>query len=130
MDNIVPSSPASSSASDSDAFNTESARVYFGPFKTPERKFIAASRTLFPPPQLTAVRRSPRLSSPRLRSASPMGVQAIEEDIRDTEQVAQLVNDSDEDEGEPSVSGMGTPLAGDDNFPDGEHHNGRFASLY
>ncbi len=50
-----------------------------------------------------------------------MDVQATEEDIRDTEQVAQLVNDSDEDEGEPSGSGMGTPLAGDDNFPDGEY---------
>lgn len=49
-----------------------------------------------------------------------MDVQAIEEDIRDIEQVAQLVNDSDEDEGEPSGSGMGTPQVGDDNFPDGE----------
>lgn len=119
MDDITPSSPASSSASDSDAYNTESARVYFGPFKTPERKFIAASKSLFPPPQPAAVRRSPRLSSPRIRSASPMDLQASDEDKRDIEQVAQLVRDSDDEEGDPLEPGVETPQIGGDLLPDG-----------
>ncbi|KAF8188407.1 hypothetical protein BJ912DRAFT_1107664 [Pholiota molesta] len=118
MDDITPSSPASSSASDSDAYNTESARVYFGPFKTPERKFIAASKSLFPPPQPAAVRRSPRLSSPRIRSASPMELQASDEDKRDIEQVAQLVHDSDDDAGDTLDAGVETPQIGGDLLPD------------
>ncbi|KAF9477387.1 hypothetical protein BDN70DRAFT_881294 [Pholiota conissans] len=119
MDGINPPSPASSSASDSDAYNTESARLYFGPFKTPERKFIATSKSLFPPPQPAAVRRSPRLSSPRIRSASPMDVQGFDEDGRDIEQVAQLVNNSDEDEEDSlETGGGGTPQTGGDLLPD------------
>ncbi|KAF8959067.1 hypothetical protein BDZ97DRAFT_1761717 [Flammula alnicola] len=109
MDDVPAPSPASSSASDSDAFNTESARLYFGPLKTPERKFVAASQRLFPPPQPTAVRRSPRLSSPRLRSASPMDVQTTEEDMEDIERVVQLVNESDEEDGDMLNSDTSTP---------------------
>lgn len=118
MDNDTPASPVSSSGSNSDAFNTESARVYFGPLKTPERKFVAGSKTLFPPAQPTAVRRSPRLSSPRLRSASPMDIQEMEDDIKDIEQVEQLVRDSDEDE-KDDESGMRTPQLGEDSLLDG-----------
>lgn len=114
-------SPTPSSGSDSDSYNTESARVYFGPLKTPERKFAAAaaSKRLFPPPSNSSLRRSPRLSSPRARSATPTDIQTTREDLEDIEQVVQLVHESeDEDESTPT-SGTGTPQNGEV-FIDGE----------
>ncbi|KAH9484321.1 hypothetical protein JR316_0003802 [Psilocybe cubensis] len=108
-------SPSPSSDSDSDSYNTESARIYFGPLKTPERKFAAAaaSKRLFPPPSNSSLRRSPRLSSPRPRSATPTDVQPTREDLDDIERVAQLVRESeDEDESMPT-SGSGTPQNGE-----------------
>lgn len=86
--------PPSASAPDSDAYKTESAHLYFGPFKTPERNFVYNSKGLFPPPtQSNSPRRSPRLSSPRVRSPSqPM------DDDGDIHIVAQLIVAPDEDE--------------------------------
>jgi hypothetical protein len=37
---LATSSPAASSASDSDAFNSTFARVHFGPLRSPEKKFV------------------------------------------------------------------------------------------
>ncbi|KAJ3517145.1 hypothetical protein NLJ89_g685 [Agrocybe chaxingu] len=112
----VPASPASS-ASDSDSYNTESARLYFGPLKTPERKFVASSKHLFPPVQTPPLRRSPRLSSPRPRSATPVDAEDTAEENEDIERVAQLVNgdeeEEEEEEEEISNSQSGTPQRGD-----------------
>jgi len=123
-DHTSPPSPTSSSASDSDAYNTESARLYFGPLKTPERNFVAATKNLFPPATITPLRRSPRLSSPRPRSTPPADLQITEKEREDIEQVAQLVNGIEADEeGEEEESGSnsvpGTPLNGEV-FPDGQ----------
>ncbi|KAF8902106.1 hypothetical protein CPB84DRAFT_1846516 [Gymnopilus junonius] len=99
MDEPLCPSPASSSASDSDAYNTESARIYFGPLKTPERNFVAASKHLFPPPTASPLRRSPRRSSPRPTWVTPADPQ---EDFEDMQQVDQLINqENDEDDGVP-----------------------------
>lgn len=107
MEDVPLSSPPSSaSASDSDAYNTESARLYFGPLKTPERKFVHNSKGLFPPSQSTLPRRSPRLSSPRVRSPS----QPID-DNEDIDIVAQLITVPDEDE--EHFSDSATPQGGD-----------------
>jgi hypothetical protein len=86
--------PPSASAPDSDAYNTESARLYFGPLKTPERKFVYNSKGLFPPPtQSILPRRSLRLSSPHATLPS----QPISDD-GDIDVVAQLIIAPDEDE--------------------------------
>ncbi|KII88549.1 hypothetical protein PLICRDRAFT_628228 [Plicaturopsis crispa FD-325 SS-3] len=65
-------SPGSTgSASDSDAVNTTSARIYFGPLTSPEKKFVpnvARRRTLTPS---SSIRRSPRLSTPGPASPRP-----------------------------------------------------------
>ncbi|TFY67277.1 hypothetical protein EVJ58_g1735 [Rhodofomes roseus] len=53
-------SPNSTTSDDADAVNTESARIYFGPLQSPEKKFASTSK--FPTP----VRRSARLSSVRV----------------------------------------------------------------
>lgn len=96
MEDISISSLASSTSPlESDAYNTESARLYFGPLKTPERKFIDNSNRLFPP--------SPILSSPRSRSPSQ-----LIDDNEDMDLVVQLVNEPDEDEEDSA-----TPQAGD-----------------
>ncbi|KAI5124553.1 hypothetical protein M0805_003075 [Coniferiporia weirii] len=66
MDDPVPSSPTSSGSDNSDAFNSSSAKIYFGPLRSPEKKFapmpspapFLASGTLGP----STPRRSPRLS--------------------------------------------------------------------
>lgn len=120
MDTAAGAPSPTSSGSDSDSFNTESARIHFGPLKTPERKFAAnASKRLFPPPSNSSLRRSPRLSSPRPRSATPTDLQATREDLEDIEQVARLVHEiEDEDESIPT-SGSGTPQNGEV-FIDGE----------
>jgi len=102
--------PASPASSDSDAYNTEDARLYFGPLKTPERNFVAASQgRLFPAPPNPLLRRSPRLSSPRSRSPLSTDVRTTEEDMMDIDQVAQLVKASDEEEGDVMESGSATP---------------------
>lgn len=104
-------SPALSSSSDSDAFNGESARLHFGPLSSPERRFVAEQVSLFPPPQITPLRRSPRLSSPRPPSINPQDAYSTE-DSDDLERVEeQLVNESD-DEGVSGDSGPGTPRPG------------------
>lgn len=97
--------PPSASAPDSDAYNTESARLYFGPLKTPERRFVYNSKGLFPPTQSNLPRRSPRLSSPRVRSPS----QPIDED-GDIDVVAQLIISPDDEE---LSSDSATPQARD-----------------
>lgn len=98
--------PPSASAPDTDAYNTESARLYFGPLKTPERNFVYNSKGLFPPTQSNLPRRSPRLSSPRARSPS----RPIDDD-GDINIVAQLIIAPDEDEELSSDSA--TPRARD-----------------
>lgn len=101
-------SPALSSTSDNDAFNTESARLHFGPVTSPERRLVAQQVSLFPPLQTTPLRRSPRLSSPRQPSINPQDAYSTE-DSDDLERVEeQLVNESD-DEGVSGDSGPGTP---------------------
>ena len=95
--------PSSASAPDSDAYNTESARLYFDPLKTLGRKFVHSSNALFPPTQSNLPRRSPRLSSPRVRS--PI------DDDGDVDIVAQLIIARDEDE--EIFSDSATPQARD-----------------
>lgn len=102
----VSSPPSSASASDNDAYNTESARLYFGPLKTPERKFVDNSKGPLPPTQTTFPRRSPRLSSPRLRSSSQPT-----DDNEDIDLVAQLINAPNGDE--EHFSDSATQQAGD-----------------
>ena len=97
--------PPSTSAPDSDAYNTESARLCFGPLKTPERTFVY-SKGLFVPTQSNLPHRSPRLSSPRARSPS----EPIDDD-GDMNLVAQLIIAPDEDEELSSDSA--TPRARD-----------------
>lgn len=98
--------PPLASAPDSD-YNTESARLYFGPLKTPERKFVYNSKGLFPPPtQSILPRRSSRLSSPHATLPS----QPISDD-GDIDVVAQLIIAPDEDEELSSDSA--TPQARD-----------------
>lgn len=101
------------SDSDSDSYNTESARIYFGPLKTPERKFAASSKALFPPPSTSPLRRSPRLSSPRPTLVTAGDFAEIREDLEDIEQVAQLVNESEDEEDSIPNSGVGTPQNGE-----------------
>lgn len=60
-------SPRSTASDDADAVNTESARVYFGPLQSPEKKFASASRAKTP------IRRSTRSSSTRTREHSHTG---------------------------------------------------------
>lgn len=105
MDNQSPASPASSaSGSDDDGVNSESARVYFGPVKTPERNFMAANN-LLPPPVPSTLRRSPRLSSPRPQvepksdSEEEETMSAVQES-KEVELVAQLVNEVEVDDDE------------------------------
>ena len=114
----TPASPASSTASDSDAYNTEDARLYFGPLKTPERNFVAASQgRLFPTAPNPVLRRSPRLSSPRPRSPILADVCARDADMIDMKRVAELVKLSDEGEDDAMDSGSTTPQV--DYLPDG-----------
>lgn len=124
MNDSTSASPASSSASDSDAFNTESARLYFGPVKTPERKFVASNKRLFPPAVPSLLRRSPRLSSPRPQPPpDPVDRESAAEEAEDIDLVAQLVNevDVDDEDAEMSNSPLGTPSRDEGELePDGK----------
>jgi hypothetical protein len=65
MNNQAPS-PASSLASDTDAYNTADARIHFGPLRSPEKRFhsiVACSNLLHPSPSRSSPRRSPRISN-------------------------------------------------------------------
>ncbi|KAG6832399.1 hypothetical protein H0H92_002667 [Tricholoma furcatifolium] len=63
MSELIESSTVPPSSPDSeDEFNTSQARIYFGPLKSPEKRF--ASNPVLP-------RRSPRLSTPQPRLPSP-----------------------------------------------------------
>lgn len=115
MNDTIPLSPASSST-DSDAFNTESARLYFGPVKTPERNFVASNKQLFPPATPPVLRRSPRLSTLRVQTPSDLSTETIPKDLsaqeaEDIDFVAQLVNDVDVHDDDEKVfdSLSGTP---------------------
>lgn len=110
MEDTSVSSPASSaSASDGDTYNTESAHVYFGPLKTPERTFVDKStKRLFPPTQTFLLRRSPRLSSPRLRLSS----EPIDEN-EDIDLVAQLIIAPGAEDEEEHFSDSATPQTRD-----------------
>jgi len=106
----TPASPASSTTSDSDAYNTEDARLYFGPLKTPERKFVAGSQSCpFPTAPNLVLRRSPRLSSPCPRSDIVTDVRTKEADVIDIKRVAELAKFSDEGEDDTMHSGSATP---------------------
>ncbi|KAF8077967.1 hypothetical protein FPV67DRAFT_23274 [Lyophyllum atratum] len=101
-------SPASSSASDSDAFNTANARIHFGPLMSPEKKFgpiLARRSTLHPGLSQSPLRRSPRLSTPPPRSPSPQPVQRRQDDgtpvIKDMEELMEATD--------VHASGPGTP---------------------
>jgi hypothetical protein len=119
-------SPPSSSASDSDAFNTESARLYFGPVKTPERNFVASKKQLHPSATSPFLRRSPRLSTLRVQpppAVSTTGEEPQEtsaQEAEDIDLVARLVNEVEvDDEGESSYDSLfGTPPKG---FAELEH---------
>ena len=115
----TPASPASSTASDSDAYNTEDARLYFGPLKTPERNFVAASQgRLFPTAPNLVLRRSPRLSSPCPRSPIATNVRTKEADMIVIQRMAELAKLSDEGEDDAMHSGSATPQMVD-YLPDG-----------
>jgi hypothetical protein len=65
MNNHIPS-PASSSTSDTDAYNTADARIHFGPLRSPEKKFhpIVACSNIQHPSPAPPTGPSPRLSTP------------------------------------------------------------------
>lgn len=99
---------ASINSDDSDAVNTDAARVYFGPLQSPEKKFAA-------PGMRTPLRRSARLSS------LPRDIEALRADDD---------NDNDDDEGFQSnlvgpESREGTPVQ-DDLQADGELWKSRY----
>ena len=104
MNNHVPS-PASSLASDTDAYNTADARIHFGPLRSPEKKFhtiLECSDTLRPPHSRSPLRRSPRLSTPCPPSPPPTVIGSsskrrgrdhatVDEEIGSSEEVANLL---------------------------------------
>ncbi|KAF4614810.1 hypothetical protein D9613_003046 [Agrocybe pediades] len=109
-DTAIPPSPTASTASDSDAYNTESARLYFGPLKTPERNFVGSTKNLFPR-TITPLRRSPRLSSPipppKVLTDAQLSAGRLE--------AVDLVNETEnvEEAEEESGSVPGTPVNGE-----------------
>ncbi|KAG6818134.1 hypothetical protein H0H87_000039 [Tephrocybe sp. NHM501043] len=65
------SSPDSSASDSDDVFNTEDARIHFGPLTSPEKRIssiVARSSSLRSGTRSSLVRRSPRLSTPQSRS--------------------------------------------------------------
>ncbi|KAG5654539.1 hypothetical protein H0H81_001180 [Sphagnurus paluster] len=74
-DQVVNGAASDVDDEDSDAFNTEDARIHFGPLRSPEKKFgevVARCGNLHPDMWGSPLRRSPRLSTPQLRSLSPL----------------------------------------------------------
>lgn len=85
----MPASPASSV--DSDAFNTTSAQIYFGPLRSPEKRFAAPAANfdmLRPGSSSSPLRRSPRLSSPRLTTPVLETLEPQEEEEEEENQQA------------------------------------------
>lgn len=110
LNNLAVTSPASSSSgSDSDAVNTTSARVYFGPIQSPEKKLIqvinpvtSRYRTPNSGTNTSPLRRSVRFPSPVPWSPSQNGT---EENADNSD-----ANDESDDAGEDvSHSRSGTP---------------------
>lgn len=98
-DDLPPSSPTTSDASDSDLYNTESARVYFGPVKTPERNFTVRSTRHFLPSDVPARRQSARLSKAQSSSKST-SEDDTSDDADDMAQVARIVSDPQQEQQE------------------------------
>src|ERR1700729_2328847 len=108
INNTTPaSSPASSSGSDSDVVNTASARVYFGPFQSPEKKLIrqiihsdvSRRHTLDPGDD----------GSPQQRSARFPPVSASRDDTEANGNNSDYNDESDDDGEDVSHSRSGTP---------------------
>jgi len=108
INNTTPaSSPASSSGSDSDVVNTASARVYFGPFQSPEKKLIhqiihsdvSRRHTLNPGDD----------GSPQQRSARFPPVSASRDDTEANGDNSDENDESDESDEGVSHSRSGTP---------------------
>jgi hypothetical protein len=108
INNTTPaSSPASSSGSDSDVVNTASARVYFGPFQSPEKKLI---RQIIQ----SDVSRRHALSlgddgSSQQRSAPFLPVSASRDDTEANGNNSDDNDESDDDGEDVSHSRSGTP---------------------
>jgi hypothetical protein len=110
-ENLATASPASS-ASDSDAFNTASARIHFGPFRSPEKKFVPTvvwHHTLYPGALNSTIPRSP---VPAAGSPSHGTPQRVDDGNEGNQS-------DDEDDEDVNLSRSGTPE--NDRFPqDGE----------
>lgn len=121
MDDTTSNSSASSSTSDSDAYNTESARLYFGPVKTPERTFVAHNRRLLPLQIPHSLRRSSRLSQPP-NALSTSDQESAAQEARDIDLVAELVNEVGVED-DVSYPLLGTPQRVEELEPDGKLHS-------
>jgi hypothetical protein len=93
MSDLSPSQPVSLD------HDSDESRIYFGPFKSPEKKYIGASLAVTQPITPSPLRRSPRLSSPipdlSMQPANEAEVDELEDD--------------DDDEDDLSRSRSGTP---------------------
>lgn len=119
-----PASPASSV--DSDAYNSTAAQIFFGPLRSPEKRFAAPTASLDllqPGSSGSPLRRSPRLSSPRLSSprlSTPV-LEPQEEEEEEEEEIGQqdvyaklsegqrLEEEEEEEEETPGQSRPETP---------------------
>jgi hypothetical protein len=79
-------------------FDPDESRVYFGAFKSPEKKYIGAGLAVTTPSTPSPLRRSPRLSSP-IPNPNPSGQTADEDEGEN----------ADEDDDDLSRSRSGTP---------------------
>jgi hypothetical protein len=104
MSDAAPS-PAASIDPDADE-----SRVYFGPFRSPEKKYLGSTLAVARPTTPSPLRRSPRLSSPIPRQDA------------DEEEAHNL--DEDDDDEDRSRSPSGTP----DN--DGWQADGEFFRIF
>lgn len=111
--NDVNNSPTSSCSDDSDAVNTSTAKVYFGPLLSPEKKYAPLlSPCVARPPKFEQssnpfpfpLRRSPRLSPVQLPDDVPM------EDIEEEQKEEQKLQE-DSDEGVENEGGEDQPLS-------------------
>ncbi|KAJ7774647.1 hypothetical protein DFH07DRAFT_952358 [Mycena maculata] len=76
------SDPAQSTVVSIDHDSDES-RVYFGPFKSPEKKYVGAGLAVTQPFAPSPLRRSPRLSSPITTSSAPTQTEEGEDQLED-----------------------------------------------